>query len=667
MRELDKISENLFEKIRGKFEDVSLGDENAKSTDNPAEARFFNFDYLVDGHNHGNITISLIDELSLKIYFSKNISNELDEQEQKRWYAFLRDLRNFAKRNMLTFEPRDITRATLKIRDIKHLSKDDSTFNKAEVDQLGESRMYGTLHRSYESFGPVRIKLVHSKPIMDDAYGARSRNIQAIYVENEQLERFKLPFNNLTGARAMARHISAGGIPSDDFGQHITNLVNEMNSLRPFVHQMRHRTFEDVTTQGMVESAFDYHRLLKSTLTKMKGKKGYSEYKENYKPMVAEDDVNVDELKEKFVKKVYDDRISAALPVVYKAYNLMKEQALPETAQFESWVTRLSEGTWVVPETAEEIDQLEELLKNPLEVGIDAENATGALAELIGNDDLYDDLVKLAEVDPRADARDLIKQWLDENMPEISDKLINQGVTEDDMKEERAIPADSTASPMTHTHAADTYCDACDRLEKDCVCETDEDDYEYDEDQVEMITRRIVSRIVNDLSFHTELIKKAGPDGILNAAQDVASFHAPVQELGSSDVGNMIRQVYQEVGVEYPEENVREGLKDWTAGALAAGAIAGAGQAYLGQQDIERDPYVQQLEQQYQQVMTASDQAYAQGDITKVKQLQAKKDSLEDQIENAKAAAEMGVDSEESARVNAMKESLDDFLKLAGL
>jgi len=268
MREINKIAESLFEKIRDRFEDVSLGDENAKATQDPEKARFFNFDYVVDGENHGNITFSIIDETSLKVYFSKNISQSLDEEEKQKWYMFLRELREFARRNLLSFEPRDITRSTLKHRDIQQQSKADSTYNKDEI--VSESRMYGTLNRSYESFGPVRIKLAHSKPIMDEAHGARSRNIAAVFVENEQGERFRLPFTNLTGARAMARHVSAGGVPTDELGSHITEMVEEMMTLRPFVRGMQRRTFEDTVTKEMVESAFGYHGLLKSTLKKLK-------------------------------------------------------------------------------------------------------------------------------------------------------------------------------------------------------------------------------------------------------------------------------------------------------------------------------------------------------------------------------------------------------------
>ena len=67
MREINKIAEGLFEKIRDRFEDVSLGDENAKATQNPERARFFNFDYTIADENLGNVTLSIIDEISLKV------------------------------------------------------------------------------------------------------------------------------------------------------------------------------------------------------------------------------------------------------------------------------------------------------------------------------------------------------------------------------------------------------------------------------------------------------------------------------------------------------------------------------------------------------------------------------------------------------------------------
>ena len=422
--EINNVAESLFEKIRSRFEDVSLGDENAKSTQTPEDARFFNFDYEVNGHNHGNITISLIDEQALKVYFSKNITNDLPDEEKQKWYAFLKELRYFAKRNMLTFEPRDITRSSLNIRDIKQVSHDDSTYDKDEVVDLGESRMYGSKKRSYESYGPVRIKIQHTKEVAEEVRGSRSRNISALFVENDQSERFKLPFTSLIGARAMARHVSAGGIPTDAIGEHITSLVNEMITLRPFVNAMRTRTFEDQETQGMLEAAFDYHRLLKHTLNKMKGKKGYNQFKENFKPsQVKEQDIDINNIKDKFVKRVMDERVEQALPLVHKAYQMMKENNNPFAKEFESWATRLSEGTWHIPETEEDIRKLAKLLRDSVQCGVDGVNGVNALGGLIGDDSLYDDIESLAEVDTEADCNSLIVSWLDNNMPEVLEQI----------------------------------------------------------------------------------------------------------------------------------------------------------------------------------------------------------------------------------------------------
>ena len=75
MREIGKIAENLFEKVRSRFESVSLGDEKANTTTDPVEARFFNFSYIdKDGKNYGNIHISIVDPASLKIYFARNFN-----------------------------------------------------------------------------------------------------------------------------------------------------------------------------------------------------------------------------------------------------------------------------------------------------------------------------------------------------------------------------------------------------------------------------------------------------------------------------------------------------------------------------------------------------------------------------------------------------------------
>jgi hypothetical protein len=559
MREINKISEALFEKIRDRFEDVSLGDENAKATQNPEDARFFNFDYTVDGVSHGNITISVIDETSLKIYFSKNISSELDEEEKAKWYGFLRELREFAKRNLLSFEPRDITRSTLKHRDLQQVSKSDSTYSKDEV--IGESRMHGTSRSSYEQDGNVKIIVRHSDRVDPEQRGARSRKIKALFVETTDGERFKLPYNNLRYARAMARHVSEGGDVNDDFGQHITKVAEECSKLRPFKSQMVRRTFEDAETQAMVEAAFEYHGLLNDTLKRMSGRKGYAACKESFQmdEQTLMDNFDVESMRERFVRKTYNDATDTALPIVQKAYNMKKSNKFAQ--QFESWATNVAEGTWATPEGEEQVSELIDLLMEPLIVGVDATNATSALYNLIGDDVLFDRLGDLAEENPEADARDVVMDWVQENMPEIYGKVMNEiGDVEPADQYESAVAEgddemefDRDLDEPDQEYGSDMEFDQ-DRDNPDQF-NRGMSEGEYDQDQVESIQTAIIRRITSNIGQHQELLMKAGPDGVMNAARDVASFHAPMEELGSSDISIMVREVYNEVGVEYPEMN----------------------------------------------------------------------------------------------------------------
>lgn len=415
--EIKKIADSLFEKIRSRFEDVSLGDENAKATQKPEDARFFNFDYVVDGKDHGNITISIIDEKSLKVYFSKNMSEDLTDEERQQWLGFLRELRFFARRNLLTFEPRDITRKTLKYRDVHQLSKDDSTYSKDEV-TLGES-WTGTRRSSYERKGPVSIIVRHSKPVDEETRGSRARNIHAIFLETHDGERFKLPENSLKLARAMARHMSEGGSMNDEFGSHILDIAQECSKLRSFKRSMKTRTFEDTETQHMVEAAFEYHGLLSNTLKRMSGKKGYQHCKENFKSdNVLMDEFDIDELKERFVKRVYNDRLEDALPVVQKAYNMKKQNKF--AAQFEEWANSVVESDDF---DASEAENFEDIMSEPLEVGVDGLNAINAIEGFIDDENLMNELRSMADQDPTMDARDAVLEWLQSNDPEMYGKI----------------------------------------------------------------------------------------------------------------------------------------------------------------------------------------------------------------------------------------------------
>ena len=342
---IDKTAESLFDKIRSRFSKINIGDENAKATLDPSKARFFNFDYVIDGKNYGNVSISLVDELSLKIYFDKEIDKEMPVEVQQNWYNFLKGLRQFAMQNNFdSFDIRDIAKSGLNLRDLQHANKDADVTDSSDV-SLAESKMYGTSRSSYQKLENVRIIARHSKPVVDENVpGARSRNIECFYVENSLGERFRLPEGTtLNGARAYARHVKNGGAIHDEFGQHIGKLISEMESLRHFARNMRGRQFEDVETQVMVEAAIDHYGKLHRDLHSIRGQRGYQQYRELWTPEVLdEDDFDIDALKERFVKRVFDDRLMDALPLVHRAYKTRSERVGEE---FEAWANGLEEDS----------------------------------------------------------------------------------------------------------------------------------------------------------------------------------------------------------------------------------------------------------------------------------------------------------------------------------
>lgn len=416
MRELNKISKELFNKIRARFDAVSIGDENAKRVTDPEEARFFNFDYVNrDGKNFGNITISLIDENSLKIYFSTNISTALDQTEQDEWFAFLKDIRKFARRNMLTFDTRDINRSNLDLRDISQQSKSDSTFDVGDLN-IAESKLYGignNKHTSFADVGPHKLIIKHKEQINPEIHGSRARRIEHIFVETPIGERFLLNHTNLHGARAIANHLRHGGNIGDEGSALINEMVKEMASMRHFVRSMRNRTFEDAETSGMVEAAMHRYNEVKESLKKFKGRQGH----ELLMNMVGEntdieEEIDVDDLRERFVKKIYDDRFNDALPYVYRAYKKKRNES-KLSQEFESWANDITLENW--DDEEDEISDINfaDIIQQPIAVGVDGVDAVAALKHVINNDELNIAFKKLADSQgPDADARRVLAGWL---------------------------------------------------------------------------------------------------------------------------------------------------------------------------------------------------------------------------------------------------------------
>ena len=347
MSEIEPIAQGLHDKLKNRFGDIAISDESAKPTSDVEQGRFFNFDYNVGNKNYGNVTISINDGESLKIFFNRRISHKMDEEDRPTWYKFLKALRSFSRRNMLRFDTRDITRHALTKKEIKDMATNVDIYDKTELNQVqtNESKLYGSSKSSYQKLvakegqNPVKIIVRHAKKVDEEKHGARARNISAIFLETQSGERFKLPFTKLVGARAMARHLMNGGGVGDDLSTHISELVEEMADLGQFVRLMKNKPWENSETKEMVEAAVERYQGVRATLNSLQGPKGYAKYVEAFQPEVKQlDDFDADTLKEKFVQKSFPEKLESALPHVYSAHKAWSKNMSEQLQQVHEFV-----------------------------------------------------------------------------------------------------------------------------------------------------------------------------------------------------------------------------------------------------------------------------------------------------------------------------------------
>lgn len=268
MQEFDKIGEDLFNKIRGRFPEVTIGDEAGTVTNEPSMARFFDFDY----NGLGKVSVSISEDEGLTIIYSKDFMEDQDDMTKAAWYDFLKELRIFSKKRMLDYSVRDITKSNLNKRDYKFLAKTPE-----DGQMTTESKLYGTSKISYQKVGEARIVIKHTESVNAEIAAGRTRNIGKIYIESADGERFIYPFKHLSGARAMARHVAEGGKPFDDFGTHIVGLSEEMSKLRKFSNYMGRSAVMAESLAGYVDVVKERIKTVKKTIESLQKPAYYAE------------------------------------------------------------------------------------------------------------------------------------------------------------------------------------------------------------------------------------------------------------------------------------------------------------------------------------------------------------------------------------------------------
>ena len=378
MKNLDLIAEELFNKVRGRFPSITIGDQEGKVTNQPTQARFYDFDYAEGETKLGKVSISLTDEAVEVMYSSDFVANE-DIITKENWYGFLKELRAFSKKRMLGFDTRNINKSNLDQRDYQFLAT-----NRSRDEKMNESKMYGTSTSSYQKIGEARIAIKHSKPINTESATGRIRSIKAIYIESGDGERFKYPLKHLNGARAMARHVAEGGNPYDDFGKHITGLSEELSSLKKFKSYVNRSSVMAEGLSGYIDPVNERLANIKKTISSLQNESTYKSAFEGYQIPIVEDvpeDVAENWIDQLTIKQ-FNEELKDVFPFVYR---LVSEATKAKTITAESLLAEQQE-TYTVQSGDTLYSIAKQMVKYEMK-GMDINDAVAEIADMNGIED----------------------------------------------------------------------------------------------------------------------------------------------------------------------------------------------------------------------------------------------------------------------------------------
>jgi hypothetical protein len=354
MKNLTTISTDLFHKLRGTFTDIKIGDEEGRVTTDPANARFFDVNYSVKGNDVGRVNIK-IDDDSLTVIYSDSMFDDAG-MGKSQWYDFLKNLRQFAKRNMLRFDTRDITKSNLDQRDYQYLAQESGE------KKMSESKLFGTSKTSYQDMGEAKIIVKHYAPVNYDNPAGRTQRIDSIYIENAGGERFRYPHKHLNGARAMARHVANGGTVYDDIGNYISGLSEELGKLKQFKNYSSRSGVVSETLNDLTQRVIQRMEQVKNEIRSLQSQTAYQDFSQSFKPQVSvevPEDIRTKWVDELTIKS-FNEELTSVFPYLYRLVNEKQTQELTYD-DFVDEVVEGENGTAEVNHLAEFEKQLDDI------------------------------------------------------------------------------------------------------------------------------------------------------------------------------------------------------------------------------------------------------------------------------------------------------------------
>ena len=321
------VSKHVFDIVKSFSHSVKIFTDQGKYTVDPLDAAHI---YITD---LGSMII--IEPESVRMYLGR----QADYNDTK---EMINKIKNTVKKFGNKWQIKQYGRHLVPKDFAFRIKQDTYTMN-----DLNEAfqKPFGSTKTSYITCESARLIIKHKTEVNEELRGSRSRNIHQIFIESNG-ERNKLPFNNLTAAKAMLRHVSEGGYVYDDFGNHITETIKNINNLNRFVKYSVTNNLVNENSQDIIEACASKKHKMRENLKKIVTKKGYFETKENFSPTLSETQ-DTSELEEMFTVKTIDETVADTLPLVAQIAQEISESNKRQNL-YTNFLTQLEENSIIV-------------------------------------------------------------------------------------------------------------------------------------------------------------------------------------------------------------------------------------------------------------------------------------------------------------------------------
>lgn len=309
---IDKIAEKTMKIIQGIGLQPKMYDSsNGKAVADPLKARYF----YVESPN----IMVFVDAGNQELNVDLGEDTDLDDPQVKKLVGMLKDT---AHRNLIDFNTKSFGKH-IEPKNYAYKIEQNKETEMSDVFNEGISPLEGSSRTSRQTLENARIIVKHRNPVNEESRGSRSRNISAIFIENGEGERFKYPFKHLNGARAMARHVANGGVPSDMVGEAIVEHSSNLSKLKEFMNVVNKQGLVNENNRSIVANVKQKMDSIKESIKRIQGAKGYTAFVESMalnekseEAEITEDTVN--DYVSKFTKSTFEESLKDILPLVHR-------------------------------------------------------------------------------------------------------------------------------------------------------------------------------------------------------------------------------------------------------------------------------------------------------------------------------------------------------------